>query len=98
MVAFITMVALAVLAFVLAAVALIVWLEEVFGTIIIPCLVLSLILVLAAYLLYRFRLKEWFAAMSDDLHTFSESVSTLRRGYGWVVGIIECFMRRKGVE
>ncbi len=98
MVAFIMMVALAILAFVLAAVALILWLEELFGSIVGPCVVLSLCSVLVAYLLYRFRLKGWFAALSEDLHIFSASVATLRRGYGWAVTILNCLMRQNEEE
>lgn len=95
MVAFITMVALSVLAFVLAAVALILWLGKLFGSIILPCLLLALLSVLIAYVIYRNSLKERISALSNDLHTFSESVSALRRGYGWVLDVINCFVQKK---
>lgn len=93
MVAFVAMVSLVVLAFVLAAVALIVWLGRLFGSIVLPCVVLSLLSIFIAYVIYRLNLKERLASILNDLHTFAESVTALRRGYGWMLSIVEHFAK-----
>ena len=69
----------------LVVVALVVWLAELMGSVIYPCLLLGVLFALLAYIIYKVSLREALREMEQRLQVISDAIALLRTGVEWCV-------------
>jgi uncharacterized membrane protein len=69
----------------LLVVALTVWMAELMGSVIYPCLLLGLLFALLAYIIYKVSLREALREMEQRLQVISDAIALLRTGVEWCV-------------
>ena len=73
---------------ILFVVALVVWLSELFGSIIYPCLLVGLFLALLAVIIYKVSLREALREVDERLSVIYEVTKLLREGIAWGVNFL----------
>ena len=68
----------------LLVVALVVWLAELMGSLIYPCVLLGLILALLATIIYRVSLRHMMREVGERLRVIYEVTKLLREGVEWL--------------
>ena len=72
---------------ILFVVALVVWLSELMGSIIYPCLLVGLFLALLAVIIYKVSLREALREVDERLSVIYEVTKLLREGIAWGVNL-----------
>jgi hypothetical protein len=72
----------------LFVVALVVWLSEIMGSIVYPCLLIGAFFALIATILYKVSLRDVMREMDERIRLLSEFIGTLREGVEWVMRLL----------
>ena len=72
----------------LFVVALVVWLSEIMGSIVYPCLLIGAFFALIATILYKVSLRDVMREMYERIRLLSEFIGTLREGVEWVMRLL----------
>lgn len=72
----------------LLVVAAVVWLSSYFGSVVIPCLMLALLLLLIAFIIYRVGLRSALREWAERTEVIYEVMSLLREGYTFVARLL----------
>jgi hypothetical protein len=72
----------------LFVVALVVWLSEIMGSIVYPCLLIGAFFALIATILYKVSLRDVMREMDERIRLLSEFLGTLREGVEWVMRLL----------
>ena len=72
----------------LFVVALVVWLSEIMGSIVYPCLLIGAFFALIATILYKVSLRDVIREMYERIRLLSEFIGTLREGVEWVMRLL----------
>ena len=73
---------------ILFVVALVVWLSELMGSIIYPCLLVGLFLALLAAIIYKVSLREALREVDERLTVIYDVTKLLREGIAWGVNVL----------
>ena len=72
---------------ILFVVALVVWLAELMGSLIVPCLLVGLFLTLLATIIYKVSLRDAMREVDERLSVIYEVTKLLREGIAWGVNL-----------
>ena len=72
----------------LLVVALVVWLAELMGSVIYPCLLLGLCLALLAYIIYKVSLRDALREIDERWRVVYEATKLLRDGVEWCLRLL----------
>ena len=72
----------------LIVVAVVVWLAELMGSIIYPCLILGLFFVLMAYIIYKVSLRDAMREIDEHWRVIYDVTKLLREGIEWGVRLL----------
>ncbi len=72
----------------LLVVALVVWLAELMGSVIYPCLLLGLSLALLAYIIYKVSLRDALREIDERWRVVYEATKLLRDGVEWCLRLL----------
>lgn len=72
----------------LLVVALVVWLAELMGSVIYPCLLLGLCLALLAYIIYKVSLRDALREIDERWRVVYEATKLLRDGVEWCLQLL----------
>ena len=72
----------------LGVVALVVWLAELMGSVIYPCLILGLFLVLLATIVYKVSLRDIMQDMHERVTVIYDMTKLLREGIDWAMRVL----------
>ena len=78
---------------ILFVVALVIWLAELMGSLIAPCLLVGLFLALLATIIYKVSLRDAMREVDERLNVIYEVTKLLREGIAWGVNL---FFGNKG--
>ena len=72
---------------ILFVVALVIWLAELMGSLIVPCLLVGLFLALLATIIYKVSLRDAMREVDERLSVIYEVTKLLREGIAWGVNL-----------
>ncbi|MBE6197407.1 MAG: hypothetical protein IKA26_05520 [Alistipes sp.] len=72
----------------LGVVALVVWLAELMGSVIYPCLILGLFLALLATIVYKVSLRDIMQDMHERVTVIYDMTKLLREGIDWAMRVL----------
>ena len=72
----------------LFVVALVVWLAELMGSIIYPCLIVALFLAILAIIIYKVSLRDALREMHERMGVVYEVTKLLREGFEWIARLL----------
>ena len=72
----------------LFVVALVVWLAELMGSLIYPCLIVALFLAILAIIIYKVSLRDALREMHERMGVVYEVTKLLREGFEWVMRVL----------
>lgn len=80
----------------LLSAAVVVWLAEVFGSLVIPCLLVGGFMATIALVVYLVTLRSTFKMLSVQVTTMYEISRVIQRGYEWAVALLRTSQRGGG--
>ena len=86
--ALITVVLAGLAAALLFVVALVVWLAELMGSVIYPCLIVGLFFALLATMIYKLSLRDIMREIHERMDTIYDVTKTLRDGVEWAMKLL----------
>lgn len=72
----------------LFVVALVVWLAELMGSLIYPCLIVALFLAILAIIIYKVSLRDALREMHERMGVVYEVTKLLREGFEWIARLL----------
>ena len=72
----------------LFVVALVVWLAELIGSLIYPCLIVALFLAILAIIIYKVSLRDALREMHERMGVVYEVTKLLREGFEWIARLL----------
>ena len=72
----------------LFVVALVVWLAELMGSLIYPCLIVALFLAILAIIIYKVSLRDALREMHERMGVVYEVTKLLREGFEWIACLL----------
>ena len=80
----------------LFVVALVVWLAEMMGSILYPCLIVGAFMALVALLLYKVTLRDALRDIDERFGAIYELTRIVREGVDWIVGLLFPIINKRG--
>ena len=80
----------------LFVVALVVWLAEMMGSILYPCLIVGAFMALVALLLYKITLRDALREIDERFGAIYELTRIVREGVDWIVGLLFPIINKRG--